>query len=277
MLHPLSKGKEIMMCSFKMFVLSLFLTGILCAQAAPKKLACIGNSITTANGDKASYPALLDKLLGPEIDVKNFGKSGTTMLKKGDSPYWNTKQFKEVFSFKPDLITIVLASNDAEDDNWNHREGFKKDYRTFLDTLGQMESKPRFFLGLPPPMLKKKERNENLKAYIEMIKEIAAERSLPTIDLYTALVEHPEYFPDGVHPSEAGSEALADLMYEGLIKNLETTSVLTGKPVRDKPRGTWTPVLSVNTGAVRDLLGRKLTTVNFCGFKAGPFPKFPID
>ena len=65
------------------------------ARQTPKidavRVACVGNSITDGHGiDMASaygYPAELQKILGNDYWVKNFGVSGRTMLKKGDQPY----------------------------------------------------------------------------------------------------------------------------------------------------------------------------------------------
>ena len=64
------------------------------ARQAPKtdaiRVACIGNSITDGHGiDMApsqGYPAQLQRMLGKDYWVKNFGVSGRTMLNKGDQP-----------------------------------------------------------------------------------------------------------------------------------------------------------------------------------------------
>ena len=51
-------------------------------------VACVGDSITFGAGTKKpatdSYPAQLAGLLGEKFDVKNFGVSGSTLLKNGD-------------------------------------------------------------------------------------------------------------------------------------------------------------------------------------------------
>ena len=64
-----------------------------------RKVACIGNSITYGarqflnDREKECYPALLGNMLGEGFEVANFGCSGTTLLKNGNSPYWNTKEY----------------------------------------------------------------------------------------------------------------------------------------------------------------------------------------
>ena len=53
------------------------------------KVACVGDSITYGAGIKdrknMNYPVQLGKILGKKYEIKNFGNSGSTMLKKGDN------------------------------------------------------------------------------------------------------------------------------------------------------------------------------------------------
>ena len=62
------------------------------------KVACVGDSITYGAGIKdrrnMNYPVQLGKILGKKYEIKNFGNSGSTMLKKGDKPYWKQREFK---------------------------------------------------------------------------------------------------------------------------------------------------------------------------------------
>ena len=70
-----------------------------------RKVACIGNSITYGarqflnDREKECYPALLGNMLGEGFEVANFGCSGTTLLKNGNSPYWNTKEYTNAKAF----------------------------------------------------------------------------------------------------------------------------------------------------------------------------------
>src|SRR4051812_11154381 len=95
------------------------------ALAAEKiKVACVGDSITAGAGVQDpghnAYPVVLQRLLGDKYEVKNFGVSGTTLLKKGDSPYWNQKAFKAATAFAPDIVIIKLGTNDTKAQNWKH-------------------------------------------------------------------------------------------------------------------------------------------------------------
>ena len=81
------------------------------------KVACVGNSITFGAGiknrDQDSYPAQLQKLLGDEYEVRNFGVSGTTALYNGITPYVQTSQYRESLEFNPDIVFIKFGTNDA--------------------------------------------------------------------------------------------------------------------------------------------------------------------
>ena len=55
---------------------------------SPVKLACVGDSITQGVGATPgmAWPDQIAKLLGEKWSVKNFGVSGTTLLKEGAPP-----------------------------------------------------------------------------------------------------------------------------------------------------------------------------------------------
>ena len=111
---------------------------LVCAQkAAPAtavKIGCVGDSITAgvhSSGGIHPYPQQLQMLLDLDhgegaYSVTNLGACGSTMLKKGDSPFWKRAQYKGLVGAKWDIITIMLGTNDAKDpgdhgpNNWQH-------------------------------------------------------------------------------------------------------------------------------------------------------------
>jgi lysophospholipase L1-like esterase len=208
--------------SMKILILSLscvlFFAGGSIAQI---KVACIGNSITagTAVGANNSYPAFLQTLLGTGYTVHNDGVSGTTLLKNGDSPYWKNGMLKDVFSFLPNIITIKLGTNDTKPQNWNsYYQYFKRDYGAMIDTLNLIATHPKIWLILPVPVISTNYgiRDSALQKILIIIKQIASERGLPVIDANTPLKMFPQYFPDGVHPSAAGEDTIAHIIYRAL-------------------------------------------------------------
>src|SRR5215212_6867855 len=84
----------------------------------PVKVACVGDSITEGTGLASpateSYPARLQKLLGTNYNVRNFGVSGRTLLKQGDFPYWKEAAFTNSRNFGPNIVIIQLGTNDGK-------------------------------------------------------------------------------------------------------------------------------------------------------------------
>ena len=193
--------------------------------AQPLKVACVGDSITEGAGvDNAAvnaYPIVLGLLLGTNYQTRNFGLSGTTMLKKGDSPYWAAPQFKAATNFLPDIVTIKLGTNDSKPQNWSHKDQFAVDLRAMIDTFANLPSHPKIFLCLPVPAygINNFDINPGIikNEIIPIVKAVAHEKGLVTIDLYTALAGKPELFPDNIHPTAAGAALIAKTIHGDLI------------------------------------------------------------
>ena len=99
------------------------------AQKTLVKVACIGDSVTAGyllvNPTTESYPSQLQMLMGEKYEVKNFGHSGATLLKKGHNPYYKTKEWTDALAFSPDIAIIHLGLNDTDPRNWpNFKEEF---------------------------------------------------------------------------------------------------------------------------------------------------------
>lgn len=205
---------------------TIFIAFILLAAIvsnAQTKIACIGNSITagTAVGGPANaYPAYLQTLLGTKYVVHNDGVTTTTMLKKGDLPYWQHGMLPDVFSFLPNIITIKLGTNDTKPQNWDaHYMDFKKDYIAMIDTLASVVSHPKIWLILPVPVLITNYgiNDTALQKIIPIIKQIALEKALPVIDANTPLKNHMQWYnSDGVHPNAVGEDTIAHIIYRAL-------------------------------------------------------------
>ncbi|MEO7101377.1 MAG: GDSL-type esterase/lipase family protein, partial [Luteolibacter sp.] len=103
-------------------VCAAFLLGTPSAWAQVK-VACVGDSITAgyalANPGTQSYPAQLQLLLGSGYTVGNFGLSGATLLKQSDFTYWNSSQYSASRTYNPNIVVIMLGTNDTKSWNWN--------------------------------------------------------------------------------------------------------------------------------------------------------------
>ncbi|MBI3879078.1 MAG: hypothetical protein HY301_03325 [Verrucomicrobia bacterium] len=186
------------------------------AQRGPTRVACVGDSITYGANiperEKNAYPASLWRMLGPLYDVKNFGANAATLLKKGDKPYWDLQEFKDADAYAPDIVVIKLGTNDSKPHNWAHKDEFAADARALVQHFRALPSKPLVYVCLPVPVYQDRWGiNEKTVAgeIIPALRQVAKELGAPVIDLHAAMRERGEYFPDGVHPNQAGAAFMA--------------------------------------------------------------------
>jgi lysophospholipase L1-like esterase len=180
------------------------------------RVACIGDSITREYG----YPGMLQALLGDNYTVENFGSSSSTVLFNTAKPYMYEVEFTRAKEFQPDIAVVMLGTNDARTDYFKSIDKFVSDYQLLIDELQALKSKPKIFLVTPPPLFNNTLSLENVnlvEGIIPRIEQIADEKDLPIIDVYSILEDHPEYFPDGVHPNSEGATIMADMVYNAFV------------------------------------------------------------
>ncbi|WP_216624846.1 lamin tail domain-containing protein [Paenibacillus foliorum] len=186
------------------------------------KVAAIGDSITRNTGTTTTYPQNLGIVLGPDYEVRNFGVSGTTLLKNGDSSYWNQAEFQQSKDWSPDIVVIMLGSNDSKPQNWQYKSQFVTDYTEIINQYKSLPSHPRVFVNLPPKVYganKFSITDSVVKdEVIPAIRETAASTGTTVIDVYSATVNMPENFPDNVHPNDNGTKVIAKAVHEQLSK-----------------------------------------------------------
>lgn len=189
------------------------------------RVACVGDSITFGAGvedrDKNHYPAVLGGLLGTSFDVRNFGRSGATLSRSGDLPYWSTDEFKAATAFVPDVVVVKLGTNDTKPQNWRGKEAFAKDLEGLLDHFASLRTKPRtkVWVCLPVPVfgtqwgINAKTLDEGV---LPALMDVCQERKVPVIDLNDALAAHPEMFPDKIHPNASGARLMAHTIFQAI-------------------------------------------------------------
>ena len=202
------------------------------SDAAPLKVACVGDSITFGHGIKDrstnSYPAQLGDLLGDGYEVKNFGVSASTMLKQGNKPYWKQRQFQAAQNFEPNIIVIKLGTNDMKASNWKFKAEYKSDYLEMIRTFQALPSKPTVMICYPAPVFRSKgEFKDSIvrEALIPLVDEVSHDAGVKVIDLYQPLAEKPELSRDGVHPNVAGATVMAETV----------AAAIAGKPSVESP------------------------------------------
>jgi len=194
------------------------------------KVACVGDSITAVGHTSSKahqYPSQLQTMLDSErgtgaYSVTNLGVGGTTLRKSGDSPYWNSAQFRALTSSTWDVVIIMLGTNDARDvakEHWPVEHWpvecnsvsvdtlgnceFARDYAALLDIvkgLGHNATQPDVFLMIPPPLMQQGAYNMNqtiinsvLPELIPQIAQANRKSVRGVIDVYKAMGGVPDW------------------------------------------------------------------------------------
>lgn len=210
-------------------ILILFVSLCFCVTLfAQKKIkvACVGNSITYGytlpDRETNAYPAKLQKMLGDDYVVGNFGKSGATLLNKGHRPYMQQEEYHKAIDFAGDIVVIHLGINDTDPRDWpNYRDFFIQDYRALIDSFRVANSRCRILIARLTPIADRHPRFESgtrdWHDEIQLaIENIAKYAGVQLIDFHAPLYPYPFMLPDAVHPNVEGAEILAKTVYEGI-------------------------------------------------------------
>lgn len=209
------------------------------------KIACVGNSITFGAGieqrEQNSYPAQLQKYLGEDFEVRNFGVSGTTLLHNGDHPYIQTRQYEESLAFNPDIVFIKLGTNDSKPQNRIHLDAFKQDYIELVKKYRSLPSSPRIVLLTPVrcfiPGSQSICDSVIQRCIAPVVREIAFEQDVELINLYNLYGEtwDKALMPDKLHPSAKGAEKIAFKLFQYIsVKESNGEDIVTKFPLTAK-------------------------------------------
>ena len=204
------------------------------------RVACVGDSLTQGS----AYPYALWQMLGRSgpftignytespneasnaqsinqgYAVGNFGVGGTMVTLKSETPYMNTSEFQSALEFQPDIVIIMLGTNDAQPGVHQYNTSFVDNYKTLINAFQTLASEPKIWIVLPPPIFDN-QGGKTSPEYFEQtviphIEQAANEANLPIIDVHSALANYPDYFPDGLHPDSAGGELIAEEICEAI-------------------------------------------------------------
>jgi lysophospholipase L1-like esterase len=223
------------------FIMLISLAQVL---AVPIKVACIGDSITNGYGVTAPYPLDLGQLLGSGYTVINYGVSSKTLLKNGDQPYWSTQQYTDSTNWLPDIVIIMLGSNDAKAVNWQYKSQFVTDYKDMINHYRNLSSHPIVYINTSPMVYNGDIGNYGITnpvvsgEVVPLTIQTANEMGCPVIDINTVTQGMPQNFPDYVHPNNAGYVIIANAVYQGLMASTTVTPFPTRTPT---PSATPTP------------------------------------
>lgn len=231
---------------FRKILAGLLLCAAMQVHAGTVKVSCVGDSITQGAGSSGgqTYPVQLQALIGAGYQITNHGTSGRTMLGPGfgDFPYVSDANYLASSTYQPNVVVIMLGTNDSKPQNWANKVQFEADATAMVTHYATLASKPQVYLvlccpvynaggfGITSPIV----QNEVLP----ILRTVAAKTSTPLIDVNTALSGHPEWFPDNVHPNNAGYAVLAQTVMNAITMAGPTRLTAT-TPASGKVELTW--------------------------------------
>ena len=185
-----------------------------------RTIACIGDSITFGSGvvwtrKRDAWPYVLDRLLGEEYQVVNYGISGATMQKVSDKPY-RPDFFQAVETMETKAIILMLGTNDTKPYNWNPKD-FEESYAERIERLKNCTKK--LFVMAPPwtfvlpgqtDVVCDIQKQVLTEEIYPTVLRLAKEHDVQVIDLYPLTEGHTEYFGDGLHPNKQGNRVIAE-------------------------------------------------------------------
>ena len=209
------------------------------ARSADEKkiaIACVGDSITAGSGAGAgnSYPDQLGTLLGTGYVVKNFGVSGATLMNHAERPYQKQGAFKQALGSSPDIVIIMLGTNDTKAQNWKFKDEFYEDYKGLIEQFRKLDSKPRIFVCTPCPVVDDGKfgiQNSGVDELIPVIRKLGTDLNLGVIDMHEALAKpvaaNPKLIPDNVHPGKEGHTLMAKAAQAAVTAKVAATAPAT--------------------------------------------------
>lgn len=164
----------------------------------------MGDAVTEGNGlsenerAEKSYPAQLESILAEKYgdgkyEVRNFGCDGATVniqsnAESGSYNYWTyiyAVQYYMSLDYNPDVVIVMMGSNDTLGQAYSSPEMYKKQYQSLIDSYTQLPSHPAVVIAGSPAMSSGLRSQLLTETIIPMQKQVAADNGLIYIDTYT--------------------------------------------------------------------------------------------
>lgn len=207
-------------------LLALSLGALLPTEPACE-IACVGDSITQGVGaePEQSYPAYLQRLLGENVQVYNYGSNGRALLAASRHPYTREDCYRASLEQAADIYIIMLGSNDIWEDCWDE-EDFAQELVQLVRAYQEVQREPCVYLVKPPEYFPSGQdmlgwqKRAYMTDLFEAIDAAAEQTGCQVMDLYSLTKDHPEWFSDEVHPNAVGNEKIAEYIYECIAQDI---------------------------------------------------------
>ena len=207
----------------------LFNSGFFGGKDERIRISCVGDSLTYGSGvlktrDTDAYPAQLQIKMGTDHLVSNFGLRNATASASGDLPYVESEEYQQSLKSKPDIVVLMLGTNDTKTYNWNASD-YEAGLKELVESYQQLDTKPTVYL-MRSPYCYSLDGSDVAEYDIQpavvsdelggIVDKVAAETGVEVIDLYQLTEGQDELYTDGIHFNAKGYELIADEVYSNL-------------------------------------------------------------
>ncbi len=194
------------------------------------KVACIGDGITHGTSSVSvnthAYPIYLQQLLGFKYYVANYGTPNKKMtdfdVKTDDETNdGTTTEYERSISFVPDVIILMLGTNDADPKNSSWSAGgyaklYSESAARMVTSYRKLNPNVQVYIVSPPAEAKSTLWRENLVTISQWNRTISEDLDCNFIDIFSASTALGWDFPDNLHPKNEQYADLAKAIYDGL-------------------------------------------------------------
>ncbi len=196
-------------------------------RGRPIRIACFGDSITEGIGacpmETMSYPAQLQRLLGEEFTVLNYGSSGMTLQREGDYPYCKDRRYEVCFRSDPDFVIVMIGTNDSKKQNAD-ADRYERELGEIVERFQSLPSAPDVILASCCTAFSDIDTisNDFISGPMrDAQKKVSARYGIPFVDICKETEKHPDWFCDKIHPSNEGYGKLASVFRDAVRRVLD--------------------------------------------------------
>lgn len=189
---------------------------------AATRIAIIGNdnAVGVKTDDVHAYPNLLQESLGDSYLIENFGYKGACLI--GKSSFLSSSNMNEAVDFNADIVIIDLGLNDGLSEEWAGTKAFYKSYLKLVNKFQSINPDVRIILCKPTPVFEQEGSDDFsfiTKKVIPVIELVGVSKDLEVIDLYSAMLWTPNYFPDNINPDSHGMSVISRIISRTIRTN----------------------------------------------------------
>lgn len=179
-------------------------------------VAAVGDSNTYGAGvilrgrGRWSYPAQLGRMLGGRYQVLNYGLNRRTLQRDGDWPYTANRFAEASIDARPDIVLLMLGTNDARGDNWN-ADAYEAELADFALRFAAAGASTVYLLT--PPIAFPNRRGVSARIVAEeiapIVRRVSQKLGLSLIDVFRVTERAVTGHRDGIHLDAAASRLVA--------------------------------------------------------------------